>query len=185
MVELACGKMNLSFSNHKGQSAQQSLNFSFSTSYYGGELSVRIRGGGNSGGYRKLEFYLDGDKAHEPAIFLNGSFDFIEKIRAGPGAHSLKIISSGTQLYQTEFEVPGRQFPFELLLILLFSFGISLLLRSPWREPMLFAISFAVVLSFGLIYQFVLSNNFGLPSWLMPGIYGGIELILWESRKRR
>ncbi len=182
-AELVCGNLNLSFyPSDSVPGPNEKPKVEFESYYANGSLNVRLHGQGKTGGYAPLEFFVDSESVHFPAILLNGTFDFVERIKAPPGKHQLAILLSGTELYRSEFEIPGKPFPFELLLVLLLSFGITaLLFRSGW--PLHISITaFAVLFIFGSVYVFVFANNFRVP-WVVSLFYAGV--FAWVYKKRR
>jgi hypothetical protein len=181
-VELTCGSFNVSFFPNKETPEPEQLSANFTAFYSEGAISIRINGSGNLMGYRRLDFFLDGEKVHSPAVLLNGEFYFLEKIKAPPGIHKLSVILSEKELYSGDLRVPEKPFSLELWVILISSIGIIFLLFSGEKEITTPVVSFIVLLVFGFVYQFVFSNNFGLPSVLVPIAYlGGLA---WAYKKR-
>ena len=182
-AELVCGNLNLSFyPSDLAPASTEKPKVDFESYYANGSLNVRLHGQGKTEGYAPLEFFVDGESVHSPAVLLNGTFDFVERIKALPGKHQLAILLSGTELYKGEFEIPGKPFPFELLLVLLLSLGITaVLFRSGW--PLHISITaFAVLFIFGSVYVFVFANNFSVPG-VVSLFYAGV--FAWVYKKRR
>jgi hypothetical protein len=179
-ADLVCGELSLSFLVGEPEAGYVLANFE--PEYENGTLNVRMHGEG-AGGYRKVDFLIDGSVVHSPTLLLNGSFDFVERMRAPAGKHTLSVMLSGKELYSGGVEIPGRHFPLETALLVFLSAGIPLLLWRTGSSLTLCSVSFAVLLVFGLVYHFALTDNFGLPSGVVPAAYS--VLLLWVYRERQ
>lgn len=183
-VELSCPGMNLSFvSSNVVQPQAEYLVTNFDSIYGNGTLDVTVRGRGNLYGYRIMEFYLDGELVHSPALLLNGSFEFTEKIDAAPGDHTIVAKFEGREVYRGAFFASGKPFPAELLMLLFSSGGLAILLYTRGEKPLLALLAFAVLAVFGFVYQFQLANNFGIWNWILPLVYFGV--FIWELAGKR